>query len=451
MAGAFTATYNVNNKPYTISPSAGGTQVYYYDQNGDRGLIADGYSNIIGGGFYGAFGEHVSSGDSGANSEYIFFGTEPIWNSFVNTAGVTVYSEQVAQDRLGSVRLWGIQTTNLFPYGVEYTTTEQDHEKFATYIRDSFTGLDYARNRFYSSTLGRFTSADPSLSSVGLGNPLSWNRYAYVNGDPVNITDPSGLCSGGENMPNDSSCLVSAGDEGSNSSNTAPDPNGTATDSNGNTVGVQVEGTSITVTDTQDPVNLYDASVASTLQAIGSGAPTVDTAGNAGTSGTRAACEPPNVRGFGYGGIAGASALVGMGPNWSLGATASGGYGRFISRGGHTTGGFASAGNFLTDKGSLGNYPSNDSGIPNLAVGTQAGFGGGVFITNAGNSATLSGPFTSVLIGLPPILGGAGVEVDYSNGIVVLSLTAGKQIGVPVGVAVMQTNTFYTSGKPCQP
>ncbi len=214
VAGAFTATYNVNNKLYTISPSAGGTQVYYYDQNSDRGLIADGYGNIIGGGFYGAYGEHVSTGylgsDSYASSDYIFFGTEPIWNSFVNSAGVTVYSEQVAQDRLGSVRVWGTQTTNLFPYGVEYTTTGQDHEKFATYIRDSFTGLDYARNRFYSSTLGRFTSADTTLSSVSLANPLSWNRYAYVNGDPVNSNDPTGLddCS----YANDQMDSMDAGD-----------------------------------------------------------------------------------------------------------------------------------------------------------------------------------------------------------------------------------------------
>ncbi len=38
VAGAFTATYNVNNKPYTISPSSGGTQVYYYDQKWRSGI-----------------------------------------------------------------------------------------------------------------------------------------------------------------------------------------------------------------------------------------------------------------------------------------------------------------------------------------------------------------------------------------------------------------------------
>ena len=34
-------------------------------------------------------------------------------------------------------------------------------DKFATYYRDGTSLLDYARNRYYSSTLGRFMSADP--------------------------------------------------------------------------------------------------------------------------------------------------------------------------------------------------------------------------------------------------------------------------------------------------
>ncbi len=55
------------------------------------------------------------------------------------------------------------------------------------------TGLDYAWNRYYSATWGRFTSADPYVMSGGLGNPQGWNRYAYVVGDPVGKFDPSGL------------------------------------------------------------------------------------------------------------------------------------------------------------------------------------------------------------------------------------------------------------------
>jgi len=36
-------------------------------------------------------------------------------------------------------------------------------------------------------------SADPYGGSMSLANPGSLNRYAYVNGDPVNFNDPSGL------------------------------------------------------------------------------------------------------------------------------------------------------------------------------------------------------------------------------------------------------------------
>ena len=53
--------------------------------------------------------------------------------------------------------------------------------------------MDYADQRFYANTQGRFTSPDPYVASGGAGNPGSWNRYAYVGGDPINSRDPSGL------------------------------------------------------------------------------------------------------------------------------------------------------------------------------------------------------------------------------------------------------------------
>ena len=64
--------------------------------------------------------------------------------------------------------------------------------RIRTYTRDSFTGLDYADQRFYASTYGRFNTADPYMASGGAKEPGSWNRYSYVGGDPVNYNDRSG-------------------------------------------------------------------------------------------------------------------------------------------------------------------------------------------------------------------------------------------------------------------
>jgi len=50
------------------------------------------------------------------------------------------------------------------------------------------TGLLYKRNRYFDPVSGRFTQADP----IGLGGGL--NLYGFANGDPVNYSDPFGLC-----------------------------------------------------------------------------------------------------------------------------------------------------------------------------------------------------------------------------------------------------------------
>jgi RHS repeat-associated protein len=68
---------------------------------------------------------------------------------------------------------------------------------FGTYQRDangSGGTLDYAMNRYYAAQWGRFTTPDPYQASAQLANPQSWNRYSYVENDPVNKYDPGGLC-----------------------------------------------------------------------------------------------------------------------------------------------------------------------------------------------------------------------------------------------------------------
>ena len=84
-------------------------------------------------------------------------------------------------DRLGSEVSSG---KSYYPYGQEKTVTADGWYKFATYFRDSWTGLDYADQRFYASGLGRFLTADPYVASAGVGDPGTWNRYAIYKGRP---------------------------------------------------------------------------------------------------------------------------------------------------------------------------------------------------------------------------------------------------------------------------
>ena len=57
-------------------------------------------------------------------------------------------------------------------------------------IRDQqdASGLLYRRNRYYDPGTGRFTQEDP----IGLAGGL--NLYGYAAGDPINYSDPFGLC-----------------------------------------------------------------------------------------------------------------------------------------------------------------------------------------------------------------------------------------------------------------
>jgi RHS repeat-associated protein len=45
--------------------------------------------------------------------------------------------------------------------------------------------------RYYSGGMGRFLSVDPG-DDTWLGDPQSWNRYAYVRNNPVILVDPTG-------------------------------------------------------------------------------------------------------------------------------------------------------------------------------------------------------------------------------------------------------------------
>jgi RHS repeat-associated protein len=311
------------------------------------------------------------------------------------------------------------------------------------YFRDAETGLDYAMNRFHDPGTGRFMTPDPYRRSARASNPGTWNRYAYVSGDPVNRVDPLGTddnvqCSDGDfstdcNNGYVSGCILSS------SGGCASDPQDSGSSDDGDDGGdapvvddgTLVNGTSATVSASTDPLDSDPLDIGVVFS----------------TTVTSTPCEP-STTGIGGGMIVSGSVGGGVGGAYSLGGTASFGKGWFHNRQGNTRGVFASAGGFLTPSGSLGNYPSNNSTTRNGAWGGFAGAGAGIFLTNAGNSATLKGVFQTRQL----TLGHLSLEYDRDqNGVFVFSATwsPGLSRGWPVGAMVLPTNTFITTGTPC--
>jgi RHS repeat-associated protein len=75
------------------------------------------------------------------------------------------------------------------PYGVTTLAGAADvNSQQYTGRENDGTGVYYYRNRYYSPQTGRFISEDPTGWASG-----QTNAYAYVNGNPVQLSDPFGL------------------------------------------------------------------------------------------------------------------------------------------------------------------------------------------------------------------------------------------------------------------
>jgi len=178
-------TYDVDNRlTYMVQLWNGGTESYGYRPDHKRlwRVKATGAVEFY---LYGPGGERqgIYKWDVDSSGNIAWY--------LVSLDSVIPKGLQVNRDRLGSVMTSG-GTTRWYPYGEESPATAHDQDKFATYQRDT-TGLNYADQRYYATTTGRFLTADPYKTSAGASDPGSWNRYAYVQGDPVNFYDPQGL------------------------------------------------------------------------------------------------------------------------------------------------------------------------------------------------------------------------------------------------------------------
>ena len=146
-----------------------------------------------------------------------------------NPAGLAYYRHP---DWLGSSRLTSTEARAPYsisayaPFGEQYDVSGASDPSFTGQNSDTLTSLYDFLYRENSPSQGRWISPDPSgLSAVDPSNPQTWNRYAYVGGDPMSRTDPNGLiyygghhfsltptqitCSSGSGpCPNSSTCTL---------------------------------------------------------------------------------------------------------------------------------------------------------------------------------------------------------------------------------------------------
>ncbi len=101
-------------------------------------------------------------------------------------------------DALGSVRQMTDEegevtlTQSYAPYGevLESQGTATTDYAFTGEDYDALTGLVYMRARYYQPADGRFVSKD--IWPTNVRNPMSYNSWLYVTGDPINYKDPTG-------------------------------------------------------------------------------------------------------------------------------------------------------------------------------------------------------------------------------------------------------------------
>jgi RHS repeat-associated protein len=82
----------------------------------------------------------------------------------------------------------GLRTTTQ-----NYGASDLSRQMYGLLERDQWSGLDHTTWRDYESSAGRWVTADPYRGSMAVANPQSFNRYSYVQNDPLNLIDPSGL------------------------------------------------------------------------------------------------------------------------------------------------------------------------------------------------------------------------------------------------------------------
>ena len=233
---SFSASYS----PSTNRMTTIGSSTPTYDANGNvtndflhtYAWDAEGHPVTIDGigATYDALGRMVEQNRSGTYTEIAYAPTgekiallsgQTLQRAFVSLPGgaTAVYSSSGLDhyrhsDWLGSARLSTTPSRTVYgdvayaPYGETYAASGNTDFSWTGINADvepanPETLYDFPAREY--GIQGRWPSPDPlGLGAVNLGNPQSWNRYAYVLNNPLALTDPTGLIPGEPSCDNDS-------------------------------------------------------------------------------------------------------------------------------------------------------------------------------------------------------------------------------------------------------
>jgi RHS repeat-associated protein len=190
--GSNTLVYDAENRTIsTTSSSSSGT--YTYDGSSLRiKKVAGGTTTV----YVFSGSKVIAEYENGASPatpsrEYVYSGSALL--AKIDPTGTKYYHQDQLSDRLvtdSSGNL--VAQVGHFPFGESWYNASNDKLIFTTYERDSESGNDYALARNYVNRVGRFSSPDSMSGSIG--DPQSLNRYSYVTDDPIDLSDPEGLC-----------------------------------------------------------------------------------------------------------------------------------------------------------------------------------------------------------------------------------------------------------------
>jgi RHS repeat-associated protein len=180
-------TYDAEGRQSTFT-DASGTTTYAYDGDGRR----------------------VRSIVQGARTTYVYDALGRLAGQYGRaSADQQPGVRYLTKDHLGSTRLVSnaagaiLARHDYLPFGEElgpavngrgalYAGADGVRHLFTGKERDGESGLDYFGARYFSSALGRFTSADAPLADQFVEIPQSWNLYAYVRNNPLLLVDRTG-------------------------------------------------------------------------------------------------------------------------------------------------------------------------------------------------------------------------------------------------------------------